>query len=243
MYNLLKRIIKMLLPQSLLFRFEEKLRWPLGLYYRGDKHQCLICSVRLSTFIKLDNGESVCPRCGSLPRTRRLWQLLFNDWKIRGKVLHFSPSRSMYRRLSKSNIIDYLSTDFENEFLADRKYDITQIGEPEHTFDFIICYHVLEHIEEDTLAMKELYRVLKPGGKAIIQTPFKKGDIYENAAVQSPEERKIHFGQEDHVRIYSVDGLESRLENVGFQVEVLTFTGDDFLGLKEGERVLIARKL
>ena len=151
---------------------------------------------------------TICPFCGSLSRTRRLWKLLFEDLNIKGKVLHFSPSRSLYRRLKKIETIDYISTDFENEFLADQKYDITKLEIADNQFDFIICYHILEHIENDGQAMKELFRVLKPGGVAIIQTPFKEGEIYENDKIISPEDRKIHFHQEDHVRIYSVEGLK-----------------------------------
>ena len=242
MYRHLKRIIKGILPQSVLFRFEEILRWPMGLYYHGTRHECLICKSKLSSFVKVENGELICPSCGSLPRTRRLWKLLVIDWDIQGRVLHFSPSRSMYRRLRTVKSIDYISTDFENEFIADQKYDITNITEKDNSFDYIICYHVLEHIEADSQAMKELYRVLKPDGKAIIQTPFKEGEIYENPAVHSPEDRKIHFGQEDHFRIYSVKGLKSRLQNAGFQVEVKGFSEDNYHGLRAGETVLVAQK-
>jgi len=162
--------------------------------------------------------------------------------KISGKVLHFSPSRSLYRRLRKIKSIEYISTDFENEFLADKKYDITNLDVDGDQFDFIICYHILEHIENDAQAMKELFRVLKPGGKAIIQTPFKEGDVYENEAIKSPEDRKNHFHQEDHVRIYSVDGLKSRLEKTGFQVKVNVFKKDLLFELKERETVLFAKK-
>jgi ubiquinone/menaquinone biosynthesis C-methylase UbiE len=100
----------------------------------------------------------------------------------------------------------------------------------------------LEHIENDGQAMKELFRVLKPGGMAIIQTPFKEGNIYENEKIKSPEEREIHFHQEDHVRIYSAVGLKERLQNAGFQVEIKAFKKESLFGLKEGEKVLFAKK-
>ena len=95
--------------------------------------------------------------------------------------------------------------------------------------------------------MQELFRVLKEGGKALIQTPFKEGEIYENDAIISPEDRLRHFGQEDHVRIYSVSGLKRRLEKAGFALEDRNFVAleDDSalrLGLKETEIILIASK-
>ncbi|MBK6500196.1 MAG: methyltransferase domain-containing protein [Saprospiraceae bacterium] len=76
-------------------------------------------------------------------------------------------------------------------------------------FDLIICYHILEHIIEDMLAMKELFRVLKPKGKIIIQTPFLGETIYEDYSINTPELRLKHFGQKDHVRIYAAQGLET----------------------------------
>lgn len=242
MYKVLKKGVKAMVPDSVLFQMEEALRWPVGLWYRGSKHQCPVCEKKLSGFIVLENGDTICPFCGSLSRTRRLWKLMFEDLDVKGKVLHFSPSRSLYRRLKKIETIDYVSTDFENEFLADQKYDITKLEITDNQFDFIICYHILEHIENDGQAMKELLRVLKPGGKVIIQTPFKDGGIYENDEIRSPEDRKIHFHQEDHVRIYSVEGLKGRLEKAGFKVETNLFEEDVLFGLKKGEQVLFAQK-
>ena len=118
MYKTLKKTVKAIVPNSILFQMEEMLRWPIGIWYSGSKHQCPVCERKLSGFIILENGDAICPFCGSLPRTRRLWKLLREELKITGKVLHFSPSRSLYRRLKKNKTIDYVSTDFENEFLA-----------------------------------------------------------------------------------------------------------------------------
>jgi len=92
--------------------------------------------------------------------------------------------------------------------------------------------------------MNELYRVLKPGGSCIIQTPFKDGEIYEDATIKTAEDRLKYFGQKDHLRIYSVDGLKDRLTNSGFEVKVNKFREDkeNFNGLCKTEQVLIARK-
>ncbi len=111
-----------------------------------------------------------------------------------------------------------------------------------NAFDLIICYHILEHIENDSQAMIELQRVLKPNGSCIIQTPFKEGDIYEDFSIKSPDERLKAFGQKDHVRIYSVEGLQQRLKENGFQdVEIKTFPAEGRYGFME-ETVLICKK-
>ena len=143
---------------------------------------------------------------------------------MEGTILHFSPARPLYRALKSYPGISYYSTDYESEFLATHQYDITNLPVANHFFDRIICYHILEHITNDIKAMQELYRVLKPGGVALIQTPFKEGEISEDPNIMLPEERLAHFGQEDHIRIYSVTGLLNRLKSVGFkQVEVRVF--------------------
>ena len=126
--------------------------------------------------------------------------------------------------------------------MADVAYDITQIPEKENSFDLIICYHILEHVIEDVKAMKELHRVLKPNGTVLIQTPFKEGEIYEDYSITSEAERLLHFGQEDHVRIYSIDGLKKRLESVGFAVTVKQFEKDTYLGFSDKEIILFATK-
>jgi len=197
----------------------------------------------MSKFIVLSNGNRLCPKCGSLPRTRRLWQLIESE--VEGKdILQFSPSKSLSGRIAEANPKSYVTTDYEDEFEADKRHDIQAIDEPDNSFDIVICYHVLEHIPDDRKAISELHRILKQGGVCYIQTPFKDGDIYEDNSITTPEGRLEHFGQNDHLRIYSAEGLKSRLEKAGFTVEVREFTETDGnrLGLKDNEIVILARK-
>lgn len=241
-YSKIKKIILKVIPKNILFHYEYSLRYFYYLLYLGNKFQCNICHKKISNFIPFGN-DRLCPRCGSLQRTRRLMQIL-NDGFINEntKILHFSPSRSIYRVLkSKQN---YLSSDLSGDFLCDVKYDITDIEAQKNSFDLIICYHILEHIVDDQKAMNELLRVLKNGGFCIIQTPFKAGKIYEDFSIKTSKEREKHFGQDDHVRIYSVSGLQKRLEDAGFEVEIKNFELDreNLHGFSSQETVLICNK-
>ena len=129
--------------------------------------------------------------------------------------------------------------------MADYTIDIRNIDFEDSYFNTIICYHILEHIEEDSEAMEELFRVLKSNGTCYIQTPFKDGAIYEDATKTTKSQRTEAFGQYDHVRIYSVEGLKQRLKEVGFKVTTFTFepkNEDLYAGYQSPEIVLIATK-
>ncbi len=111
-------------------------------------------------------------------------------------------------------------------------------------FDLIICYHILEHITDDQKAMTELARVLKPGALLLLQTPFREGAIFEDPAITREDERSKYFGQKDHVRVYSIEGISGRLSQAGFRVKVLQFNEQLFnrSGLPEKEVILSCKK-
>ncbi len=242
MYEVLKSLAKKLFP-SLLKSQEDSLRRLLAWKYRGKRYQCNICNTTLSTFINRENGDKLCPRCGSVGRTRRLFSIL-SDSGTTKRVLHFSPPKALKNRLQAFSTYLYKTTDYEGEFEADYHYDITAMDCSERQFDLIICYHVLEHIVKDIKAMSELYRVLDVGGIVYIQTPFTEGELYEDYTINSKESRLLHYGQADHVRIYTSDVLVDRLRTVGFDVEVKIYQEDldNYHGYKVQENVLVAKK-
>ncbi len=244
MYSTLKNSLKSIIPKVWWQQHKNRFRKIIYWFYKGKNYQCTICQAQLKSFIRLDNNDLLCPNCGSLPRTRRLFQLLQKHQFLQGKLLHFSPPTSLHKKLVQYPDLQYISSDFEKEFQATHQYNLTNIEVASHTFDFFIAYHVLEHIESDQKAMEELYRVTKKGGKGLIQTPFKSGSIYEDARIQSPTDRLKHFGQKDHVRIYSVSALQNRLSLAGFNVEILSFSESltNFYGFKTVETVLLVTK-
>ena len=244
-YDKIKKYILKIIPRKILIDQEERFRHLIYIFYKGNKYQCPVCEKEFRSFIPLENSDKLCPYCGSPARHRRLWTLLQPILAGKVSVLDFSPPRCLYRKIKKLTHIEYTPTDFAGEFLALRQLDITHLDLQDNTYDLIICYHVLEHIEQDLQAMRELFRVLKPNGSCFIQTPFKEGDIYENPSVISPAERKVHFEQEDHVRIYSVEGLTHRLASFGFKVDRLDFSEkeNNYHGFREHETVLVGKKV
>ena len=140
-------------------------------------------------------------------------------------MLHVAPEMQLHRVIRSHPNIDYVTADLNSPF-AMVKMDITNIEYEDNVFDVIICNHVLEHIPDDRKAMAELYRVLKPGGWAILQVPISLSldRTLEDSTITTPEEREKIFGQEDHVRIYAKD-YKDRLVLVGFRVKVDRFEG------------------
>ncbi len=165
--------------------------------------------------------NALCPKCLSLERHRLLWLYLkektgfFSD---NLKVLHIAPEQCFYKRFKRLGNISYTTADLESP-LADIKFDIQQIPMPDNVYDIIICNHVLEHVENDHKALSELYRVLKPGGLAILQVPMvmDKEKTYEDPTITDPEERLKHFHQKDHFRIYGTD-FPKRVQATGFTI-------------------------
>jgi SAM-dependent methyltransferase len=160
------------------------------------------------------------------------------------RILHFSPPKGLKRALRAIKHLDYMTSDYKGEFESDIVLDLTKATPGLAPFDLIFCYHVLEHIEDDKRAMDTMFQLLKPGGHLWVQTPFTEGELQEDFSIQAPHDREKYFGQVDHVRIYSVDVLKSRLEKAGFEVELKLFESgsDNPAGLLETETVILASK-
>lgn len=191
-----------------------------------EMYYCPICGHLARQFraggggpIKRTNAK--CPNCGSLERHRLLWLHLVNSvWPQlpRGKkdCLHIAPEPFFVEILKGRADINYMSGDLMMP-ASTLKLDLTAIPFWDAKLDLILCSHILEHIPDDRLAMREMFRVLRPGGALIVMVPTYGEVTYEDFSITDPEERRKHFGQVDHVRKYGHDIL-GRLESCGFDV-------------------------
>lgn len=189
---------------------------------------CPSCAKPVRSLLPGPNGRphARCPRCNALERHRFL-ALLLGTMAPRlqhvDTVVEIAPSRPTTRQLAKLPARRHLRFDIGYDSRAvDALASLTQLPLSDGCVDLLVCYHVLEHIPEDALAIAEIARVLSPEGFAVLQVPIRPGrPTDEDPSVVSDEERVARFGQADHVRYYG-DDFESRLAAAGLQVERTT---------------------
>jgi SAM-dependent methyltransferase len=233
----MKKLISLLIryvPRKYLQRVSGVGMKVLGLFYRGTSVTCPICDSSYRKFLpygRINPRENaLCPNCLSLERHRLIWLYLkektnfFNDKK---DVLHIAPEACYINRFEKLHGDHYITADIESP-LAKVKMDIHQIPFNANKFDVVLCNHVLEHVRDDIQAMREIHRVLKPGGFAILQIPFFNpipNVTFEDASITDKREREKIFGQDDHVRKYGHD-YPQRIKQSGLQVVEETFVNN-----------------
>ncbi len=215
------------------------------------KYSCPVCRSKVTGFLRLDEQffreldrnqfmhpffafetcnflNYSCPKCGAADR-ERLYALYFQklfsgmDRTRRYRFVDFGPGIPLSKFLRSLTFLDYRTADLFMDGVDDH-VDITNMSSyPDSSFDLFLCSHVLEHVSDDRKAMRELFRILKPGGRGIAMVPvlLTLDAVYENSAVKTEDERWKHFGQNDHVRLYSKSGFVGRLKEAGFAVEEL----------------------
>lgn len=205
---------------------------------KGDNVYCLCCEESFITFLPygvIKRPNALCPRCGCLERHRLQWHFIHNQTSLFKtehtiKLLHVAPENVFYKKFINNSLFDYVPCAKFGEGYTDVypektvNADITNLDFSDNSFDVIYCSHVLEHVPEDIKAMKEFYRVLKPGGWAMLQVPLDKNrlETYEDFSITEPGKREIAFGQYDHVRVYGLDYKE-RLNKAGFKVDIYDY--------------------
>ncbi len=224
----MKKIFKFILntvPRPLLIRLSYLVRPILAAALKGNRFTDPIDNKSFSMFLPYGYGKQrnnvLAPGTLSLERHRLLWLYLKNETDFFSaplKVLHFAPEQAFYKRFKNLKNLDYTTTDL-NSPLADVKADICNLPFEDDSYDVILCNHVLEHIPDDTKAMHELYRVLKPGGFGVFQIPqdLSREHTFEDNTITDKKERARIFGQYDHVRIYGRDYFD-KLRSAGFTV-------------------------
>lgn len=219
------------IPRPYLIKLSYLARPILAFWLKGNKYTDPIDGKSFRKFLPYGYGEQrpniLSPSTLSLERHRLIWLYLQNEtdfFTTPKKVLHMAPEQCFLDLFKNQKNLDYTTADLYSP-IVDVKANILDLPFEDDSFDIILCNHVLEHIEDDTKAISELYRVLKPGGMGIFQIPqdLSLEKTYEDFNITSAEERKEHFGQYDHVRVYGKDYFD-RLRKVGFKVEEVDYS-------------------
>ena len=228
-------------PRPVLQRLSPPVLALLGWWYRGDAYTCPIIGKSYRKLLPygrvVSRPNALCPDSLSLERHRLLWLYLkakTNFFDTQLHFLHIAPEQCFLKLFQKQHGEGYITADLVSP-LAKVKMDVHAIPFADDTFDALMCNHVLEHVADDKQALAEFFRVLKPGGWAILQVPFIEPvpeQTLEDATLVSPKDRLIHYGQEDHVRKYGWD-YPQRLREAGFHV-----LEDDFVKTLQPEQVI-----
>jgi SAM-dependent methyltransferase len=227
----LRKTARRLVPQQARLAMNRRARRLRARFYAGGKYCCPCCGGRFRKLLSFGSPRVrenvICPGCGSNDRHRLLWMYLKEKtdfFTADNRVLHFAPEDFLQERFASLPNLDYRSADLRSPLAMDQ-VDITALPYKDGAFDVILCCHVLEHVPDDRGAMREIHRVLRPGGWAILQVPFqsKREWTYEDPTITGPAERRRAFGQEDHLRIYGQD-YSARLGDAGFRL-----TQDDWV--------------
>lgn len=220
-YSIGKKILERVLSEKAVYRLEPVFRRFLRWWYAGRSCYCPCCRANLRCF--LDEG-AICPACGSGRRQRLQWMYLerihdfFNQNYL---VLDIAPTRYFQRYCLSNTQLRYWSIDRATPW-AMVQADITAAPYIEGAFQVVLCSHVLEHVSEDRVAMREINRLLAPEGTALIQVPVSGDETFEDLSLTDPEQRRQLYGQEDHVRSYGKD-ISDRLSLAGLRVRVIPY--------------------
>ncbi|MBM78882.1 MAG: SAM-dependent methyltransferase [Crocinitomicaceae bacterium] len=227
----MKKIYKFLLnnlPRPLLIRLSYLFKIIAPIAYKGNNVKCPVCEKSFRKFLSYGSNiahrENVlCPYDLTLERHRLMWLYLqktdfFKAEKL--DVLHVAPEQCFHKKFKSQNNLNYTTADLESP-IADLHFDLHSIPLEDNLYDVIFCNHVMEHVKDDLQCMKELYRVMKPGGWGIFQVPIDYDNpvTYEDNSITSEKDREIHFWQKDHVRLYGLD-YPKKLEKAGFKIDV-----------------------
>jgi SAM-dependent methyltransferase len=189
---------------------------------RSRKVRCDCCGWSgnrffLQTYVtgtRVHLSREICPKCLSLARQRQLVSYLKNKtWLLSLNaplILDIGPSRAEVNWFQQCGL-DIVTVDLMTGIAA-IKMDMTRLGFKDKVFDFIICSHVLEHVSNDLMAMKEMLRLLKEEGICVIQVPIELG-LLETVEYTRPKPDNF-----DHIRAYGQD-FAARLNYAGFEIK------------------------
>lgn len=232
----MKKLYKYLLnhlPRPILIRLSSVFTFFAPWFYKGNNVECPVCEKSFRKFLSYGSDVAhreniLCPYDLTLERHRAMWLYLKNKSDFfthpNLKVMHIAPEQCFYPKFKKQKNLNYTTGDLVSP-LADLHFDLHNIPLEDNQYDVVFCNHVMEHVKDDLQCMKELYRIMKPGGWGIMQVPIdaSRTETYEDWSITDPKEREKHFWQYDHVRLYGLN-YPKRLEEAGFSVEIVDFS-------------------
>ena len=241
--------LKSICPEYLIGKLV-KLRMMYNIFSEfGGRHKryCPICeySGYFSAYGWPLEPDAMCPKCRSLGRHRHHYILVdqCREWIDDAAVLHFGAEPFF--------VDDYFNRSFGyvrasySPLDGEVRVDMQSMQYPDETFDTIIAHHVLEHVPDDRKALSEVFRVLAPGGRALLSVPMVEAwsMTYENDGIIEPWDRDLHFRQWDHVRLYGRD-IRDRIRDAGFAVAAHVAMEPEVsrYGLQRGETIFVATK-
>lgn len=212
----------------------------------GSQKQCYICKRTFSNFSKFRGGSANRPEfmkqiemigsdtdnfgciyCNAHDRERHLYMFFdkLNLWERfkDASIVHIAPERNLKTRIKELNPKSYVMGDlYPDTSQGMIKIDVTGMQFEDQSVDFFICNHVLEHVPEIEKAQSEIYRILKPGGMAVLQTPYSKllKQNFYDVSINTDDQRRYFYGQEDHVRVFGEEQFLADLAETGFTLHV-----------------------
>lgn len=258
--------------QQLMYAALNRIRAPFAAI-PFNRQRCVICQRRVGRFLPYEGGwraaprllveigsigsdldHFACPRCGSHDRERHLFLYMSRTGlmdQLPGKVVvHFAPERHLSSIIASARPARHIKCDLFPSAADIHREDMLDMSFESGSVDLFIANHVMEHVNDDRLAVAEICRVLKVGGQAILQTPFSPilTRTWEDAGIISPKARLQAYGQADHVRLYGRDFIE-RMASFGLtsavrsHQDVLPDIDPVVFGVNEREPFLLFQKL
>ena len=230
MIKLLISLATRIIPRHYLQHVSHFFLQIFSLFLRGNKYEDPINGItyrKLLPYGRLKSRENaLAPDSMSLERHRLMWLFLkerTNFFNSNLKFLHIAPEYCFIKIFKNMKNLDYTTGDLISPW-ADVKMDVHNIPFAENTFDVVICNHVLEHVDDSDVVMKEFYRVMKPGGWGIFQVPIdlESKTTKEDKSIIDPKERERLYWQSDHLRLFGLD-YPDKLRNAGFKVTESNF--------------------
>lgn len=211
---------------------------------------CPICNTQSQEFGLYgvsNRPDSVCLNCGSTERYRLLYFYLLKETDFftrkTNTFVDIGPRNSLTNLLKPLGEINDISVDLVFG-KARLQADVLNLPLASGIADYLLCYHVLEHVTDYKRALSEIYRVMKPEATAFIQVPI---DISRSGILEtptnSPEERLKLFGQEDHLRIFG-DNFAEVLDAVEFETKRIKYVENfgqkerELYGLKDSYKIV-----